>query len=172
MLKIILILLCGAGLGALMGHFGKCESGGCPLTANPWRGALWGLFLAGIAIYPMIVNALRKPVPESESIIHISSEKEILDISKQKPVILDFYADWCGGCRAIAPLINNIAEEYKGTAAVIKVNVDKHKDVAQKYMIQMLPTVILIYDGKEVKRLSNPSDYNEYTEILKPYLEK
>jgi hypothetical protein len=39
-------------------------------------------------------------------------------------------------------------------------------------MIQMLPTVILIYDGKEVKRLSNPSDYNEYTEILKPYLEK
>jgi thioredoxin 1 len=118
----------------------------------------------------MIISALRKPVPESQEIIHIESAKEILELSKQKPVILEFYDDWCGGCRAIAPLINKIAEEYKGKAAVVKVNVDKHNDIARKYMVQMLPTVILIYDGEEVKRLSNPADYNEYTEVLKPYM--
>jgi len=169
MLKIILILALGAFLGALLGHFGKCNSGTCPLTANPWRGAVWGFFLASVAIYPMILEVFRTPIAESNKIMHIESDGELMQLSREKPVIVDFYADWCGACRGIAPIINRLAEENSEKIVVVKVNVDKHKEIAMKYHVQILPTVILLHNGKEVKRFLNPSVYEEYLESIKSY---
>jgi thioredoxin 1 len=71
----------------------------------------------------------------------------------EKPVIVDFYAEWCGPCKMMAPSIDELAEELKDTHIVGKVNVDEAHETAAKYGIQSIPTVILFSKGEEVNRL-------------------
>jgi thioredoxin 1 len=63
--------------------------------------------------------------------------------------LVDFYADWCGPCKMLNPIIHEISDEYKGRAVVAKVDVDKAQETAQKYDVTSIPTVILFVDGKE-----------------------
>ena len=172
MLKIIVILLIGAGIGGLMGYFGKCADGTCPLTANPYRGALWGLFLAGIIAYPMLMNAFRKPVPESENVIHVKTAEEFNAIIAKGICLVDFYADWCGPCRSLAPTINKLADEFKGEAKVIKINVDDFAELATKYKASSIPNVVILKDGKEVDRLVGARGFDEYSKVLTKLAEK
>jgi thioredoxin 1 len=174
MLRIIIILGIGAGIGALTGHFGKCTDGQCPLTANPLRGALWGLFLAFVFAYPMIISAFRKPVPESENIRHTGSAEEFRSlITKEGQVCLvDFYADWCGPCRGLAPVINRLADEFKGKAAVVKVNIDKFPALAEQYGIKPIPSVIILAGGEEKERVTGAGSFGTYAELLNRYTEK
>ena len=168
MLKFIIFLIAGAGIGALMGYFGKCTNGQCPLTANPLRGALWGLFLAGIAAYPMLLGALRKPVPSSPNILHITGKIDLDKIlaDDTKPVLIDFYADWCGPCRGLSPTINRLADEFKGRVNVIKINIDNFSDIAKNYGVQSIPTVIIINKGAEIKRITGANLFEAYAETL------
>jgi thioredoxin 1 len=173
MLKAIIILIIGAGAGAAMGYFGKCNNGQCPLTANPLRGSLWGLCLAMIIAYPMIVDAFRKPVPESENIIHIKTPEELESIisAPGKLCLIDFYADWCGPCRRLAPTINRLADEFKGRADIIKINIDKFSPLAQKYGANSIPTVIITKDGKQVEKIIGANRFEKYAEALEKYKE-
>lgn len=70
---------------------------------------------------------------------------------KEGVVLVDFFATWCGPCKMIAPVLSQIAEEYKGKVKVGKVNVDDENDLAVKYQIASIPTLILFKDGKLVK---------------------
>ena len=171
MLKAILILLCGAAIGAAMGYFGKCNNGQCPLTANPYRGAAWGFVLALIIAYPMIVNAFRKPVPESENIIHIKTAEELQKIIETpgKVCLLDFYADWCGPCRSLAPTINRLADEYKGKCDIIKINVDNFSGLAQKYGATSIPMVIITADGQIVEKVVGSRGFEIYSSLLEKH---
>ena len=171
MLKAIIILICGAAIGAAMGYFGKCSNGQCPLTANPVRGAVWGFFLALIMVYPLIMNAFRKPVPESPNVIHIKSPEELQAIiSKPGSVcLIDFYADWCGPCRALAPTINKLADDFKDKASIIKINVDDFSSLAQQYGANSIPTVIITSEGKQVEKMVGINSYNTYAQLLKEY---
>lgn len=72
---------------------------------------------------------------------------------KEEVVLVDFFATWCGPCKMIAPVISQIAEEYKGKVKVGKVNVDDENDLAIKYQIESIPTLILFKDGKPLKTL-------------------
>ena len=168
MIKFIIILVIGAGIGALMGHFGKCHDGGCPLTANPVRGAIWGVCLAALAAYPLLMNALRKPVPESENIVHPQSAEELkaADKEKSRVVLVDFYADWCGPCRGLAPTINKLADDYKGRTEVMKVNIDQQAPLANQYGVQSIPTVVILKDGTEVNRFVGVQPYETYSAAL------
>lgn len=166
MLKAIVILIIGAGIGALMGYFGKCADGTCPLTANPYRGALWGLFLAGIIAYPMLTNALRKPVPDSVNLIHVKNVEEFNAEIAKGMCLVDFYADWCGPCRSLAPTINKLADDYKGKVKVIKINVDDFPDLARKYNANSIPNVLILVDGIEVDRMVGAQKYNIYATAL------
>ena len=153
MLRVLTILAIGAGLGALMGYFGKCSSGACPLTANPWRGAGWGLCLALIVVWPTLVNTFRKPVPTSPNVIHVEDETEFRSVVSKGVCLVDFYADWCGPCRSLAPTINKLADEFQGKVKVLKINVDKFSKLAGEYRANSIPTVLILKDGKEMERV-------------------
>lgn len=78
-------------------------------------------------------------------------EKEVLDSSI--PVLMDFWAAWCGPCRMVAPELEKLAEEESNRLKVAKLNVDDNRGIAARYGISSIPTMILFKDGKEQKRL-------------------
>ena len=69
------------------------------------------------------------------------------------PVLVDFWAEWCGPCKAIGPSIEQIAQEYAGKAKVFKIDVDAESDLATKYGIMSIPALVLFKGGKEVDRM-------------------
>jgi thioredoxin 1 len=71
-----------------------------------------------------------------------------LVIKSDKPVIVDFWAEWCGPCRMIAPIIEEISHEFEGKALVVKCDVDSNPQTASKYGIRNIPTILFFKDGK------------------------
>jgi thioredoxin 1 len=78
-------------------------------------------------------------------------DREVLE--SDVPVLVDFWAVWCGPCRMIAPTVDAVAEEYAGRAKVVKLNVDDSPDIAGRYGVQSIPTLILFKGGQPVDRL-------------------
>ena len=68
------------------------------------------------------------------------------------PVLIDFWAPWCGPCRMMGPIIEQLAEEYEGKAKVGKVNVDEEGELSQAFGVMSIPTIVLVKDGKIVKQ--------------------
>ena len=93
---------------------------------------------------------------------------EELILSSELPVLVDFWAEWCGPCRMVSPAIEKIAKELKGRCITVKVNVDKKPHVANTYQVSSIPTIMLIHNGTTLMRLSGALPYeNLKTEILK-----
>jgi thioredoxin len=84
---------------------------------------------------------------------------EALIRDSELPVLVDFYADWCGPCKSVAPVIQQIAREYKGRIITVKVDTDKKQDVARTWEIQSIPTIMLFHRGKALMRLSGAHPY-------------
>ena len=74
-------------------------------------------------------------------------------LDSERPVLVDFWAQWCGPCRALAPIVEAVAEQYAGSAQVVKLNVDDNPSVVEKFWIQAIPTLIVFHDGEEKKRI-------------------
>lgn len=79
------------------------------------------------------------------------SEFKELVLQADKPVLVDFYADWCGPCAAMAPIVDEVGEELKDSAYVYKVNVDDCRDVAKALRIMSIPTFVVFKDGEAVR---------------------
>jgi thioredoxin 1 len=75
------------------------------------------------------------------------------------PVLVDFWAEWCGPCRMIAPAIEELAREYAGRAAVYKLDVDSNQDIAMKYQVMSIPTLIIFKNGQPVDQIVGAQPY-------------
>lgn len=101
------------------------------------------------------------------SVLKINSEnyeEEVLQ--SNKPVVIDFYADWCGPCRMMSPIIDEIAEEKADSIKVGKVNVDENQDLAMKYGVMSIPTIVLIKNGKVEKTFVGVRNKKEILEVI------
>ncbi len=96
------------------------------------------------------------------SVLKISSENYEEEVLKaDKPVMIDFYADWCGPCKMMSPIIDEIAEEKADSIKVGKVNVDENQDLAMEYGVMSIPTIVIIKNGKVEKTFVGVTDKNE-----------
>lgn len=87
-------------------------------------------------------------------VLHTSETAFENDVLKSNvPVVVDFWAEWCGPCRVIAPIVEELSKEYDGKVQFAKVNVDESPDLAGRFGVQGIPTLIIFKDGKEVGRL-------------------
>ena len=75
------------------------------------------------------------------------------EINKDKPVLVDFWAEWCAPCRAIAPILEEIEKEHSDKIQIAKLNVDENPDIASQYKVFSIPTLIIFKNGKELGRL-------------------
>lgn len=91
-------------------------------------------------------------------------EKEVLN--SEKPVLVDFFADWCGPCKMMAPIVEELATELEGKAKVGKLNVDENSDIAIEYNVMSIPTLIVFKNGKEEKRLVGVRNKEELLELF------
>jgi thioredoxin 1 len=82
-------------------------------------------------------------------VIHLNNGEFEAEVLKSKvPVLVDFYADWCGPCHAIAPTIEALSDEFEGRVKFVKVDVDSNQEVASRYEIMSIPTIMLFENGK------------------------
>lgn len=79
-------------------------------------------------------------------------------INGDKPVLVDFFATWCGPCKAMSPILESIGKELQGTARVLKIDVDKNQAIAGQYQVQAVPTFIIFKKGKLVWRNAGGTD--------------
>ena len=87
-------------------------------------------------------------------------------LQSDKPVLVDFWAAWCGPCRMVGPVIEEISSEYDGKAVVVKLDVDANQEFAAKYGVRNIPTVLMFKGGEVVGRQVGVAPKNVYTEAI------
>lgn len=87
-------------------------------------------------------------------------------INQDKPVLVDFFAEWCGPCKMLAPILKQVKESLGDGVSIIKIDVDKNQALAAKYQVRGVPTLLLFKNGKQVWRQSGVLQKDEITRII------
>ena len=173
--RILLGVLIGGAIGAVLGYFGKCSSGSCPLTANPYRGAVYGAVLG--TLLTSVFWPKSQENPRSSDVAHVNSESDLKqtvlkengsglmesltkDSFLQKvfnyeqnkewkfegelPCIIDFYADWCGPCKMVEPILKELAQEYQGKLNIYRIDTQAQQELAATFGIQSIPSMLFV----------------------------
>lgn len=106
----------------------------------------------------------------NEKAVHLSEKSFDEVIPKNKVALVDFWASWCGPCRMVGPVIEQLADQYDGKALIGKVNVDEEAELAMRYQVMSIPTVILFRNGKEIAREVGVMPKDKYTSLLEANL--
>ena len=91
-------------------------------------------------------------------------------IKSDTPVLVDFWAEWCGPCRAMAPYVDKLADEFDGKLRVVKVNTDENQATAAKYGVISIPTFLVVKDGKEVGKSTGSQSYDRLKALVEPHV--
>lgn len=119
-------------------------------------------FLTNIA-YKQYTNTIKYKIMALE---FTDANFEELVINSDKPVMVDFWAAWCGPCRMVGPIIDEISTEYEGKAVVGKLDVDANQEFAAKYGVRNIPTVLVFQNGEVVGRQVGVAPKNTYAEAI------
>ncbi|WP_103864172.1 thioredoxin [Aquimarina sp. I32.4] len=87
-------------------------------------------------------------------------------IDSEKPVLIDFFADWCGPCKTLSPILKEVKDELGDTIKIVKINVDKNQPLASKYQVRGVPTMILFKKGQQLWRQSGVLQKNDIISII------
>jgi thioredoxin 1 len=190
----LLAIVLGALVGVLYSRITRCSTGACPLTSNPWTagiyGAAVGLVLTmswtGARAQPGESDSIDKGNPaapavsaspqqgEMTMVRHVDSvedfDREVLQAGK--PVLVDFYATWCGPCRMVTPILDQLSTELGDRVEIVKVDVDKVGDLAARYRIMGVPTVMLFDQGKPAKTFVGVRSKTEYANAIQQAVAK
>jgi thioredoxin 1 len=194
--KILLGVAIGGAVGAVLGYFGKCSSGACPLTANPYRGAIYGAVMGALLASVFSTRPKEKPElpnektavqkekaeipkekPEGSGVVHIENKSDsnvgvlkkdgspvmesltkesflqkVFNYEQNKewkfegelPCIVDFYADWCGPCKMVEPILQELAQEYQGKLDIYRVDTEAQQELAAAFGIQSIPSILFV----------------------------
>ncbi len=99
-------------------------------------------------------------------LVHFSQDGFDKALTQDQLMMVDFWADWCGPCKMLGPVIEDLAAKYDGKALVGKVNVDDEPQLAQRYGVMSIPTVIFLKNGKEIDRKVGVMPEGAFTEVL------
>lgn len=102
--------------------------------------------------------------------VHFNKEGFEKALASGQLLMVDFWADWCGPCKMLAPVIEGLGDEYEGKAIVGKINVDEEQELAIRYGVMSIPTVIFFKNGEEVDRKVGVLPAAQFTEALEKYL--
>ncbi len=113
-----------------------------------------GIIIAifGILIYSARAKMKNIPTVADNKNILTLTEQNFQNQTKNKMILVDFWASWCAPCRMMAPVLNDVANNLNGNAFVGKVNIEQHQSLAKKFKVRSIPTLILFNNGKEVNR--------------------
>ncbi len=108
----------------------------------------------------------------SEHLLHLTNESfdQVLSDAGNMPVLVDFWATWCGPCRMIGPFIEQLAEEYAGKAKVAKVDVDEQSALAARFQVMTIPTVIVFKNGEAVEKSVGAKPKNAFAQMIDKHL--
>ncbi len=97
-------------------------------------------------------------------------QENVISPSHTQPVLVDFYAPWCGPCQMMSPILDNLAEEMGNAAVIAKINVDENLDKASEYQIMSIPNLKIFKNGEIVEEISGMSNVESLKELLQKYL--
>jgi thioredoxin 1 len=113
-----------------------------------------GIFLGAVIALYLVARARMKNIPvvaDNDKILTLT-DKNFQHQTKNKLVLVDFWASWCVPCRIMAPVLNEVADELAGNSHVGKVNIEQFQSLAQKFQVRSIPTLILLKNGREIDR--------------------
>ena len=113
-----------------------------------------GIVITGMGGLFLLVRVRMKNIPVVDDHINILTltDKNFQHQTKNKVVLVDFWAGWCAPCRMMAPVVNEVADELTGNSHVGKVNIEQYQSLAQKFQVRNIPTMVLLKNGREINR--------------------
>lgn len=117
------------------------------------------------------INVMKERKNMSEKVIQLTASNFDAEVMKSdKPVLVDFWAEWCSPCRMLAPTVDTIASDYEGKVKVGKVNIDENSGLAEQFGIMSIPTLILFNNGKAVEKSVGLVSKTLLTNMLDKYV--
>ena len=168
--RVVLGVLLGATTGFAVGYFAQKAGGTCPLTCNPYGGAIFGALIGGL-----IAGALGAGAPSytpSPYLVLVESpsgfEEKVLHA--ERPVLVEFSSPLCPPCRRMEPIMHSLADRFAGRLVVAKVNTADLNELAKRYDIQAVPTIIVFKDGKELVRSVGYQSEDKLVALLRAHV--